>query len=1294
MMIYWLNVFFRLFGYTSSLKQKIVQSNNWLVVLLYAFLLVITELVFIIVSLPVYIFISPEKIHEKGSVLLQSMKDKTDIRTYTVRRNVSVATSLAVIGVLAIKIIASGTISYFLLGIPQPILADTQDSSFTSSSEYVFNSSTIEVIGGAAQLKDNGGYDKTKPAISPVASLIPSSLASWDSFSETATKNGGEVYYQLSNDNGTTWKYWNGSAWSTATTPSAVDPGLLKITGGGCCGLWPSNLAKVGNKLLFNDYDSTNGTELWKSDGTDSGTSIVKDINPGSNDGQEGILVDINGAAFFSANDGTHGTELWKSDGTESGTKLVKDINPSGDSNLWHIINANGTAFFAADDGTHGMELWKSDGTDSGTMMVDDLNPSGSSNPQNLTYCNNSVYFTGSSSTMGGSLLWKSDGTSGGTVALNLPDMATPNSLFCSGSVLYFTANNMAGSGVELGKTDGTDIGTVLVKDIYPGGNSSYPQNFADINGTLYFSANDGVHGAELWKTDGTESGTVMVKDVNPGIGDSNPAQITNVNGVIYFDASDGIHGMEIWKTDGTDSGTTMVKDVFPGAGDSWAAGFVDIYGTVYFNATNISGGKGGGNKYQLWQTDGTASGTFPVMETNPGGDDNVSNIINISNKLYFTADDPINSTQLWIFGPAAPLTDVNTAAVINSHISTFSTSTGQIKWKAFLASDGTQQVILNHVVVGYTQNQPMFSSVSAVQNIGTSTVTIHYDLNKSATTSLDISSDGGVTWNVATTTLAGDFGVGMIVGTNKTITWNASIDFNTQEKANMRVRLSGVDSSGVTSSYFESTDFSVDTAAPVGLASLSKFSSTASSVTLGWSTSTDAHFNHYELWHGSNENDVNNRTSTAIIWSTSTDANLNNPLTISTVITGINLSNNYFVKIWAIDDFGNETTAPAINVYEAPAPVQKNTTGGGSSVSVDTTPPGKPILNPLTTPTKETVINVSGLAEPQSRVDLYDNGILVSRLNSTADNNGIFSQKFTLSIGKHSLTVRAIDFSNNSSQFSNPIILNIAVTVPTTPIILTPQNNISITNATPQIIGVADANNQIIITIDKKEFIVNSDNNGAWNFTLPSNFALSNGPHSISVVAKDAANNESPVTTQTITKSTVETQVSTPISTIGGNVISLPTPSLLNAVTQATELPGVPVPKVTAAGVSITAGGDVLNFTGTSMPNSDVVVYIHSNQALIYQTRTDQAGNWEINHSQVVSELAPGEHTIYAVALDANSKVKSQPSVVNSFTVQKNFWVTIYKNLNWQTTVATLIVLVMTILWLTYIRRKETKNT
>ena len=45
--------------------------------------------------------------------------------------------------------------------------------------------------------------------------------------------------------------------------------------------------------------------------------------------GSPADLVEVNGRAFFAANDGIHGTELWVSDGTATGTRLVKDIRPA-----------------------------------------------------------------------------------------------------------------------------------------------------------------------------------------------------------------------------------------------------------------------------------------------------------------------------------------------------------------------------------------------------------------------------------------------------------------------------------------------------------------------------------------------------------------------------------------------------------------------------------------------------------------------------------------------------------------------------------------------------------------------------------------------------------------------------------------------------------------------------------------------------------------------------------------------------------------------------------------------------
>lgn len=59
-------------------------------------------------------------------------------------------------------------------------------------------------------------YATDDPTIEPTTSLNPAAVSSWDSFTETATKNGGDIFYQLSDDDGVSWQYWTGAAWATA----------------------------------------------------------------------------------------------------------------------------------------------------------------------------------------------------------------------------------------------------------------------------------------------------------------------------------------------------------------------------------------------------------------------------------------------------------------------------------------------------------------------------------------------------------------------------------------------------------------------------------------------------------------------------------------------------------------------------------------------------------------------------------------------------------------------------------------------------------------------------------------------------------------------------------------------------------------------------------------------------------------------------------------------------------------------------------------------------------------------
>jgi len=357
-----------------------------------------------------------------------------------------------------------------------------------------------------------------------------------------------------------------------------------------------------GNSIYFAADDGTgSGMELWKSNGTISGTVKVKDIFPGRASSKPRNITVVNATMiYFSANDGKHGRELWRTNGTSAGTTIVKDIlKGKGSSNPTSICEVGSLIFFAARDGQNGNELWKSDGTTDGTLMVKNINPiaKASSNPQLLTEV--------------------------------------------SGK-LYLRASNGI-SGTELYKSDGTNDGTSLLKDVRAGTLSGDIQNLIDVNGILFFTANDGIHGDELWKSKGTTASTTIVKDLNPGAGGSNNTNsdrfpmgnFTNLNGILFFTAGKGTKEEFFVRSDGTQAGTYRVADMKGVGYNRLQPGFTYLNGVVYyFNTfTDVNGY----DQYYLFRVDLKGNDLGALQQYRMPGffyEDFVQDIVSFDNML------------------------------------------------------------------------------------------------------------------------------------------------------------------------------------------------------------------------------------------------------------------------------------------------------------------------------------------------------------------------------------------------------------------------------------------------------------------------------------------------------------------------------------------------------------------------------------------------------------------------------------------------------------------------------------
>ena len=359
---------------------------------------------------------------------------------------------------------------------------------------------------------------------------------------------------------------------------------------------------------------------------------MIKDINPGSGSSYTPNAFTMSFAAigptvFFPASDGTNGVELWKTDGTESGTSMVKDIHSgSGSSSPFSLFSwaSNDEVYFFATDGINGDELWKTDGTEEGTSMVKNIYSGATDGAVDqckytdvdcMAIAGSSLFFVANDD--GNYELFKTDGTESGTVSLtpNIGNLPTDRSIVAIGSYVYFIVYD--GSSTGIARSDGSTTSMA----------TSYQAGQLATDGTvLYFAGNDGSSGLELAVYDPSDGSVSLLTDhdgqesflVEEGCSGSMCGQMeilgdsVLIQGAITDAEGNDYSGSAFYSYDTSTSSLTMLTETAVNTYDDIRD--INVIGPkAYFTAETFDAS--GQIRRSLWVTDGTTSGTSQISE-------------------------------------------------------------------------------------------------------------------------------------------------------------------------------------------------------------------------------------------------------------------------------------------------------------------------------------------------------------------------------------------------------------------------------------------------------------------------------------------------------------------------------------------------------------------------------------------------------------------------------------------------------------------------------------------------------
>ena len=368
-----------------------------------------------------------------------------------------------------------------------------------------------------------------------------------------------------------------------------INPGF---GGGGAGGLtvYDGDLYFIANNMA---HGSNN--ELWKWDG--AAVSQAAEIRPGDEGSGINSLAVHDGKLYFSARDDDSTLELWSYDPV-GGAQEIPDNSPAWNPQTHaELISYGANLYFRATDfSTVGTELGKYNGT---SQEVVNIAPGATTSyPQGFILYNNALHFLANGADGAGSELFSYNGTAV-TRLTDIdpgPDAGDPRNMAVYDGDLYFSGKDGV-RGNELWRYDPLVVpaGASLVADIVVGGiyDSGNPSNMTPYNGKLYFSADDGSGvGNELWRYDVVTDTAALFWNINqlppPSGGEdpeheSWPSEFFEYEGILYFAADDGVHGRELWATDGT--AAWLVLDIYPGEYGSGVGGFCIYDGDLYFSA-------------------------------------------------------------------------------------------------------------------------------------------------------------------------------------------------------------------------------------------------------------------------------------------------------------------------------------------------------------------------------------------------------------------------------------------------------------------------------------------------------------------------------------------------------------------------------------------------------------------------------------------------------------------------------------------------------------------------------------